>query len=281
MTLRIGRLHPDDVDAALGLSAAEGWNQSADDWRRLLRLEPDGCFAARSGGRLIGTVTTTTYGRSVAWVGMMVIHPDHRGQGIGAALMRTALDHLSRLGIASVKLDATPAGRPLYESLGFAVEAELERWQGRANAGVTRTLTAASGDIDALTELDRSAFGADRSRLLELLVAEALGDPLVAESRANSSNGFALARRARVATYIGPVIAETARVAEGLLDGMITRLAGAEVCLDLHLGGQLNRDMLARRELSKRRELTRMAFGPPTNAGIGGSVCASAGPEYG
>ena len=52
MTWRIGVLHPTDVDAAFALSAAEGWNQSADDWRRLLRLEPDGCFAARAGVRM-------------------------------------------------------------------------------------------------------------------------------------------------------------------------------------------------------------------------------------
>ena len=281
MTWRIGVLHPTDVDAALALSGAEGWNQSADDWRRLLRLEPDGCFAARAGGRLIGTVTTTTYGRHMAWIGMMVIHPDHRGQGIGAALMRTALDHLARLGIPSVKLDATPAGRPLYESLGFVAEAEVERWQGVANLHDSRDGWRTSQGLQQLNELDEAGFGADRSRLLELLVSEGRCDPLVVDSDHAAPAGFALARRARVATYIGPVIAESARAAESLLDGMLGRLAGPEVCLDFHVGGQLTREILVNRGLAKRRGLTRMRFGRHTSAGIGDSICASAGPEYG
>jgi hypothetical protein len=47
---------------------------------------------------------------------MMVVHPESRRRGVGVALMRAALDDLRGLGIASVMLDATPAGRPLYES---------------------------------------------------------------------------------------------------------------------------------------------------------------------
>ena len=74
-------------------------------------LEPSGCFAARVGGRLIGTVTTTTYGRSVAWIGMMVVDPDFRRKGIGTALMRRAIDHVQGRGVRVLKLDATPAGR--------------------------------------------------------------------------------------------------------------------------------------------------------------------------
>jgi len=279
--VRMGRLYPDDVDAALALSAAEGWNQSADDWRRLLRLDPHGCFASRAGERLIGTVTTTTYGRTMAWIGMMVVHPDQRGQGIGAALMRLALDYLSRLGIPTVKLDATPVGRPLYESLGFVAEAEVERWQGVATVGDAPDARSASGALHQVAMLDEAGFGADRSALLEILVAEGVGDPLIVHSTGASPGGFALARRARVATYIGPLIAASAREAESLLDGMLARLAGTDVCLDLHAGGPLTREMLERRGFTRRRGLTRMRFGSPSAAGVGGLVGASAGPEYG
>src|SRR6185436_15504947 len=181
-----------DLDSAGALSAAEGWNQTAADWRRMIELEPAGCFAARDGDRLVGTVTTTTYGRALAWIGMMIVHPDLRGQGIGAALMRHALDHLHGLGIATAKLDATPAGRPLYESLGFTAETEMERWQGIARAGGGTESRGSSDEARfACLALDRSAYGIDRRRLLERLLDDGACEPLVVGS--DSPEGFALA----------------------------------------------------------------------------------------
>jgi GNAT superfamily N-acetyltransferase len=280
--VKIGPFHTADVRAAERLSTQEGWNKTAADWSRLVRLEPSGCFAARDGSRLVGTVTTTTYGRTTAWIGMMVIHPDFRRQGIGAALMRTAMAHLQSLGITSVKLDATPAGRPLYESLGFVAEAEMERWQGVSHAAAGEDARHPTDDGPRrLIELDRAAFGADRSRLLEALVAECLGEPVIMGSEDAQPVGYALARLGRSAAYVGPLVATTARTAEQLLDRMLARLAGEEVCLDLHRGGLLEQALLVKRGLSKRRGLTRMHHGPSDDAGTGRTICASAGPEFG
>jgi hypothetical protein len=36
------------------LKEAAGWNQTEDDWRCLLWLEPNGCFGAIKDGRLVG-----------------------------------------------------------------------------------------------------------------------------------------------------------------------------------------------------------------------------------
>src|SRR5262245_2728474 len=115
--MEIRRLTPDDVPAVLRLAGAAGWNQTDADVRRLIDLAPEGCFAACAGGEVIGTVTTTAYGRELAWVGMMLVDPAHRRRGVGTALMEVALDHLRERGVATVKLDATPMGRPVYERL--------------------------------------------------------------------------------------------------------------------------------------------------------------------
>ena len=279
--MKPGPLGPGDLDDALALSTAEGWNQTAADWGRLLRLDPDGCFAARDGSRLVGTVTTVTYGRDLAWIGMMVVHPDFRGRGLGAALMEHALGHAHALGVACVKLDATPAGRPLYESLGFEAETEMERWQGVARSDARpgpapRPLDA----LRALLALDRSAFGVDRSAVLGRLATEGAAEPLV-EPAGGVPAGCALARRGRAAAYLGPLIATNADTARRLLDGMLARLDGQEVCLDLHRGGRLEPDALAARGLSKRRVLVRMARGARSAAGTSPAICASAGPELG
>jgi GNAT superfamily N-acetyltransferase len=280
--VKLGPLRAGDVEAAVSLSTAEGWNQTAADWRRLLRLEPAGCFGGYDRSRLIGTVTTVAYGRAIAWIGMMVIEPEYRRRGLGAALMNSALDYVHRLGIPSVKLDATPAGQPLYESLGFVAETTIERWQGIADAGASATPPPVNASSrNAILDLDRFAFGADRSALLELLLAEGAGGPLVVNSEAGGPAGYALARRGRHATYVGPLIATTRTAADQLLDGMLERFAGEDICLDLHRGGLSDPAALVARGLSKRRGLVRMVRGVHSDAGTGRALCASAGPELG
>ena len=272
-----------DIPAAFALSTAEGWNQLPADWARLVRLEPAGCFAARDGDRLAGTVTTISYGGVLAWIGMMVVHPDLRGRGIGAALMRQAIGYARGLGIATIKLDATPMGRPLYESLGFVVESELERWQGTASPadGRDQPELARPEELEPLYALDRAAYGADRSRLLASLAADAAGGPLAAARDGAAPDGYALLRPGRTASYIGPIVATGAGTGLRLLDGMLARAAGTPVCLDRNLHGHLDAASLAERGLAVRRGLARMRLGPPVTGSAPASICAIAGPAFG
>jgi GNAT superfamily N-acetyltransferase len=272
-----------DVPAAHALSMAEGWNQTPADWARLIRLEPAGCFAARDGDMLTGTVTTTTYGGTLAWIGMMIVRPEFRGRGIGAALMRQAIEYVHGLGISCIKLDATPMGRPLYQSLGFVVESELERWKGtapttsgREEPGLTR-----AGSLEPVFALDRAAYGADRSRLLAVLAADMPDGPLTSARDGAAPDGFALLRAGRAASYVGPIIATSTGTAVQLLDGMLARCAGSEVCLDRNLKGFFDADTLAACGLVMSRGLTRMRLGPPVTGTSPESICAIAGPAVG
>jgi GNAT superfamily N-acetyltransferase len=278
---KIGLLQPTDTEAAVALSDSEGWNQTAADWDRLRELDRSGCFAARDGDRLVGTVTTTSYGTSLGWIGMMIVHPDFRHRRFGAALMRAALDHLRGRGITSIGLDATPAGRPLYESLGFGAVAELERWQGPAEPNGVPAVAAVPDAHAAVTKLDAAAYRVNRSALLDRLIADGEGEPIIATLTAGSPEGYVLARRGQLAAYIGPLVATSAGVATRLLDAVLARLAGRQVCLDLHRGGLLEPTTLADRAFSMRRTLTRMYVGPAPHPGTSSWICASAGPELG
>jgi predicted N-acetyltransferase YhbS len=281
MTVTIDTLRDADVEAALPLSTREEWNQTDADWRRLLRLAPGGCFAARIGGRLVGTVTTTSYGPELAWIGMMIVHPDARWRGIGEALMTCALEHLDVAGVSCIKLDATPAGEPLYRRLGFEEEVLFERWQG-----VTRPTDARASPADfptalgAVFPLDRAAFGADRSRLLAMLEADALSVHVLHQPDLHAE-GYALARGGRIANYLGPIVSTERAIAERLLDALSARFAGRRVCIDVNTGGLLHRDHLVARGLAPTRPLMRMRRGESTASVTRETLCASAGPEYG
>src|SRR6185436_18090616 len=155
-----------DIPAAMQLKEAAGWNQTEDDWRRLLRLESNGCFCAIKDGRFVGTTTTTTYGDELAWIGMVLVDPQHRRQGIAAKLMSVALEYLNGK-VGTVKLDATALGQPVYERFGFQVESLVERWSGAGNSRGRDDRTGIDRDsLSELLTLDRLAFNADRSKLI-------------------------------------------------------------------------------------------------------------------
>jgi GNAT superfamily N-acetyltransferase len=180
--IEIRLLFESDIPAAMKLKEAAGWNQTEDDWRRLLRLQPAGCFAATKNDELVGTTTTTTYKDQLAWIGMVLVDPQSRRQGVATRLMETALDYL-RGKVATVKLDATAQGKPVYERFGFEEESLVERWVGHIHSssidrsgGSGFELTAATMNAGAqreLLDLDLRAFDSDRSSLIQLLMDEA------------------------------------------------------------------------------------------------------------
>ena len=222
MQIEVRLLHEADIPAALRLKELARWNQTESDWRRLLRLEPSGCFCATIAGNVVATITTTTYGRELAWIGMVLVDPEFRRLGIATKLMRLALDHLIEAGVPTVKLDATPDGRPVYENLGFKEESLIERWEGIAGK---QPVGCSTLDISARQEalaLDARAFGADRSKLIEMLVEDSYVTPVVAMETDRRLTGHALARRGTAAAYLGPLVATVADAATVLLDGLLT-----------------------------------------------------------
>lgn len=275
-------LTANDLPAAMRLKGLARWNQTESDWRRLLKLEPGGCFAASVDGRVVATTTTTTYGKTLAWIGMVIVDPAFRRRGIAARLMRTALASLQTMGIATVKLDATAAGRPVYEELGFVYESLIERWEGVARpAQATGCAALDEKRWSDLLALDRHAFGADRARLLELLRRDACAQALIIGAADKPLRGYALARSGSAASYLGPLVATDEQAAMQLLDGMLNQLIGRSVYIDFNKGFVASAAALAARGFVKQRDLVRMRFGQKNSAGTSPSVFAIAGPEVG
>ncbi|HZU26339.1 MAG TPA: GNAT family N-acetyltransferase [Bryobacteraceae bacterium] len=212
----IRRLRAEDVDSAMELSDAAGWNQTAADWRMLLELAPERCFCIDCDGRLAATATLLCYGRRLAWLGMVLTRPDYRRRGFARALVEHALDAADRALIVTVKLDATDQGRPLYASLGFHDEQPVERWLGAAMNGEGSPPPALSRFTE---QLDREAFLADRSTMLRALAARG--------GAYSDQGGFLLTREGACASYLGPCVAERRETAESLIAAALTTRSGS------------------------------------------------------
>jgi len=118
--------HGDEAPREALLDASFGASRHARTCQRLRegRLPAQGlAFSAIRNGRLIGTVRlwhVTASGVPALMLGPLAVDPLHRDLGIGAALMRHAINEARRLGHGAIILlgDA-----PYYARFGFSPEA--------------------------------------------------------------------------------------------------------------------------------------------------------------
>jgi len=251
-------MREDDLPDADKLRAMAGWNQMPTDWLRILRYQPGGCFVATIGGAIVGTVTTTSYPYDapssepvpLAWIGMMLVHPDHRRKGIASALMQRALEYLNASGVECIKLDATPAGEPVYARLGFQQEWRFNRWQKPSDE--SPVLVHPSSPQTLPCEIDLAAFGVDRGHWLRLLADDS--------AVVVHDNGFGMLRSGRVATYLGPITAEGADAAADIVDTLLSGVHGP-VVWDMPSPNTAGEQLARSRGFEPVRDLTRMWMG--------------------
>jgi GNAT superfamily N-acetyltransferase len=206
---KLRKLRADDIPAAFQLSEQVGWNQTEADWRMLLELRPDGCLGVEIDGHLVATTTLFVYEPRLAWIGMVLTRPDYRRRGLARQLLRYCLEQADKMGIETVKLDATDQGRPLYEKFGFCPEQEIQRWT-RSGEGEIPPAAGGMPDWKAAHCSDSLAFGADRSFMLDRLAQ--LNPPV------SMAESYLFSRPGRVTAYLGPCVSDNPKTARRLIE---------------------------------------------------------------
>lgn len=267
-----------DLDGAQALVAEAGWNQSAADWRIFLDLGR--AFAVKDPeGRLAATAATLPYPSGFGWISMVLVAGPFRRQGIATRLLERCMRALQGDGMVPV-LDATPAGREVYRPLGFRDGWAITRWRwpgGSRSGSAARPLQ--QDDWPAVLRLDAQAFGCDRAALLERLRARSSHFACVVE-KGGALRGFLLGREGRVATQLGPIVAEDEAAAAELSGFACARIAGPVLLDALDRHADLAR-WLEAQGFARERPYTRMALGRDELFGDPRRLAAIAGPELG
>ncbi len=279
-----------DIPAGMRLKELAGWNQTPSDWERFLRASPAGCFVAELDGRVCGTATTIVYEGRFAWIGMVLVDPEYRGRGIGTRLLAKAIEHLDAARVPTLKLDATPQGKPIYAKLGFVSEYEIERWAlerrpdlAGAAGSVEQSASFSFGsqqDVEEIVEFDREVFGADRGGLLKSLDDDTPHFTLEAKDR-GQLQGYALARRGSRADHLGPWIARDESSARGLLVEFLRRSKRETIFVDCVNLNRFACGLAQSLGFEFSRPLTRMYRGPNRHPGRPEFACGILGPEFG
>ena len=281
--LRLRLLTREDLPFADSVRELAGWNQTLADWERFLAAEPDGCFLAEWNGGPAGTATTIIYSQALAWIGMVLVHPDFRRLGIGRALLERCIEHLRSREVRCIKLDATPLGKKVYDGLGFVEEWTLTRWE-RAVANSPKLERASSirdcQDANAIESLDVEAFGTSRRKVLEPLLKQARC-ALVSETECGRIEGYGLLREGSAACYLGPIVAESTHIATQLVNALLPAAEGSTVYWDIPDQNGAAVELAKEHGFMPQRTLTRMYLGENATPGDPQRQFAIAGPEIG
>jgi GNAT superfamily N-acetyltransferase len=263
------KLGVDDALAGLVLSTEAQWNQTEDDWRIFLR---EGVvFGIRDGIRLVATAALLPYSGNNAWISMVLVSGTHRRRGLATRLVDACLETARKNDLTSW-LDATPDGAAVYGPLGFTPTLQLRRLK-LAKPAPAETPPSSSATIEALRARDLRATGFDRTALLEAF-AQRSGSRIV-----GANGAIALVRDGRTARHVGPLLADDAPAALGLVD-TIARSETRPLLLDAVASQAAFQEGLTASGWTIERPFQRMRFGPATTAGEE-MPFAVAGPEFG
>jgi ribosomal protein S18 acetylase RimI-like enzyme len=267
-----------DIEDGFALSSDSGWNQVPADWRVMLD-HGEGIAVTDPGGRLVATALTHGLD-AFGWISMVLVARDCRRRGIATDLIARCVEILQKKGVTP-GLDATEAGRLVYEPLGFRPVYSLARRQAsRARTEDHRAVPirpARPEDLPKILAYDAHAFGLDRAHILRHLQARAPALAHVAESDGRL-RGFVLGRDGRTATQVGPLMADDPATAIGLASSALKHVDGPAYVDTLDDQSAFN-DYLAACGFTVQRGFTRMLVGRAMPFDDPQRCFAIAGPE--
>lgn len=208
-------------------------------------------LAAELDGALVGCAQGLLNGRT-GWLGNIVVLPDCRNRGIGAALTRRLVDFFASHSCSSQVLIATPMGEPVYRKLGFETVAYyllMKSEESPRPVDVPAVGRLEPGDTDALLALDRAITGEERRPFLSRFLA----DGWVHRPPGGVPDGFFLPGLRQ-----GPVLAGNDRAGLALLAFKVAQGCREVVLPEANRAGV---DFLKERGFQEIRRLPRMALG--------------------
>ena len=221
-----------DMPAAYALTQVLKWPHRLEDWESVQRIGQG--VVATEGQALLGTAMYWTYGDNDASIGLVIVSPERQGAGIGRELMTRVLDAVKG---RNVMLNATVAGQPLYEKLGFVATGKIFQHQGTAfqpplvplPAG-ERLRPVVASDGPKIAELASRASGVKRDAVVAEVLAQGNG---IAIERDGELTGFALIRRFGRGYTIGPVVAPDTERAKALISHWVASHSGMFLRVDI------------------------------------------------
>lgn len=106
-----------DLEAVISLLSDSYWAKNRPADKTVVAVKHSLCFNLLLGDTQVGFARVVTDRATFAWICDVIIHPDHRGQGLGKWLMLCIDERLSEMDVQ--QLLKTRDAHSFYRSFGF------------------------------------------------------------------------------------------------------------------------------------------------------------------
>jgi ribosomal protein S18 acetylase RimI-like enzyme len=260
----VKKMKVDDFSFAVHLANKMNWNMTKEDFEFMLKLEPQGCLVLLHNQEPSGIATSISFGK-LGWFGNLIIKEEFRGKSAGSVLVAHAMDYLKNKGVETIGIYAYPHLVKFYWSLGFKCDIDFLVLKGKVTFHLTHEMLrkANSKDAPAITNFDCQCFGANRKRLLEVILLNKYNLCYISTEN-NEITGYVATKVHNKTVEVGPLVcrADREKAAELLLKTMLSRLNGFEVFMYIPKKEASLLNILHKAGLKEDFRVVRMFSGP-------------------
>lgn len=247
-----------ELDFAIALAAAEGWNPGLHDADCFYNTDPNGFLIGYLDGQPISCISAVSYGGTFGFIGFYIVKPEYRGQGYGIQIWKAAID---RLAGHNIGLDGVVEQQPNYIKSGFKLAYRNIRYEGVAQPSsdaCPQVIPLTTVPIGELCRYDRAFFPTDRPTFLKgwIQLPESTGFAWVED---HQLRGYGVVRQCRQGYKIGPLFADTPAIADAIFLHLSSSIeAGSPIFLDIPEVNAAAVDLVQRYNMHKVFETARM-----------------------
>lgn len=238
-----------ELDNAVEWAAKEGWNPGLYDADAFYASDPQGYLMGFLDDEPIASLSAVSYGPDFGFLGSYIVKPEHRGKGYGWKIWQEAMKYLNTQNIG---LDGVVAQQENYKKSGFTLAYSNIRYEGVGGKEVEKSpnvILVAKIPFDQLLRYDRQFFPANRERFLKQWVKQpkslALG-----YMKNKKLMGYGMVRKCRTGYKVGPLFADTAKIADELFQQLRAFVGQDKIYLDVP---EVNKEAIA---LAKRYDMS-------------------------
>lgn len=234
--LELKQLNKNGLSILMDWARNKGWNPGKNDIDAFWDADPDGFYGFYNENELIAGGAVISYNQEFGFMGLFIVHPDFRGQGIGKKLWHLRRNLLiSRLKPgASIGMDGVVDMQVFYEKGGFKIAFRDERYefQGQKSTLNNNITVITSNDLEKVMAYDLKGFGFPRNEFLKTWLTLPNSKALKFTIN-NEVKAYAVLRKVKSGYKIGPLFADNPEIAEEIFKACLNSAEGMAVFLDI------------------------------------------------
>ena len=210
-----------DIPGLIHLSDSVGWDYDESEIKTVM-MSGKILGHKNAEGEIVSSAAIITYDTNLASIGMVIVHENYRGLGLGKLATQKCIESVSEH--TAILLVATKDGEPLYKKMGFTTVDYVHKYMTENYIGAHNLASNEyaiedfnDNDFAEIVSLDTAAFGDNRSNFLRNRIKQSKHCVVVRDHHANII-GFGLSILGPINLILGPIIAPDSKTASLIIN---------------------------------------------------------------